>query len=299
MKNKNTQKYVIMMGLPGSGKSTIAQELITGENDVIISTDSIREELFGSEADQQRPELVFQTAHKRIREALSDGKNVVFDATNLVRKYRKCFIDDKVVMPGVKTIGYLVATEIDLVLEQNRSRERVVPEDVIESMLKRFNWPLKSEGFDEIVIHKSNRNTHDLEYYLEQNNMDHDCPDFHKGTIMEHMLNVEALGEDFIYPEVLRFHDIGKYITKSFTYRGKPSDRANYFGHADVGAYLAACTGLEYVKCVLIATHMDQFMRDWSPEKIPSEIKENPQLLEAFYKLHELDMLESKQSLAG
>lgn len=40
-------------------------------------------------------------------------------------------------------------------------------------------------------------------------------------------------------------------------------------------------------------------MRDWSPEKIPGEIQEDPQLLEAFYKLHELDMLESKQSLVG
>lgn len=43
-------KFIMMVGLPGSGKSTWAKEYVkTSENEtVILSSDAVREELFGS-----------------------------------------------------------------------------------------------------------------------------------------------------------------------------------------------------------------------------------------------------------
>lgn len=45
-------KLFIMCGLSGSGKSTIAKDLAIKHNAEIVSSDAIREELFGSCQDQ-------------------------------------------------------------------------------------------------------------------------------------------------------------------------------------------------------------------------------------------------------
>ena len=76
-------KLYVMVGLSGSGKSTLAKQLTDAEkNTIIISSDSIREELTGKVEDQSKNEEVFKIFHKRIREGLENKHNVVADATN-------------------------------------------------------------------------------------------------------------------------------------------------------------------------------------------------------------------------
>ena len=75
---------VIMCGIPASGKSTVAKLF----NSNIVSTDSIRKELFGDESIQGNGVEVFSLAYSRIRNYLSLGENVVFDATNITIKSR-------------------------------------------------------------------------------------------------------------------------------------------------------------------------------------------------------------------
>ena len=53
----------IMVGLPASGKSTIAKTLEEFGSVTIISTDGIRKELLGAEEDQTNPQLIFNTAY--------------------------------------------------------------------------------------------------------------------------------------------------------------------------------------------------------------------------------------------
>lgn len=287
----------ILIWVPGADKSTWVNTYCDqNPNTVVVSSDAIREELFGSEEDQQNPQQVFSLAHERVKYALSTGKDCIFDATNVVDKYRKAFIQDAKDCNALCE-AVLFATDPDIAKQQNAARSRVVPEDVIDGMLKRFIWPRRSEGFDSISIVRSGRNNKSLEDYLLLNDIPHDCPQYHGSGVMEHMIAVQELDKDRWFADVLRYHDIGKYICKNFMYRGKPSNIANYFGHAEVGAYLAACAGMDYIKCVLIATHMDQFMRDWSPAKIPVEISEDEDFLEAFYRIHELDELESRMSV--
>lgn len=288
-------KFFMMIGLPGSGKSFYAKELAERENAVIISSDAIRGELWGDESDQREPEKVFSLVHERIRENINNGKNVIYDATNLVKRYREGFLKDA---GDAEKIAVIIATEPDVVKQQNSSRTRVVPEEVIDNMLKKFNWPRTAEGFGKIEIVRSERNTTTLEEYLDKNNIDHDCPEFHIGTVKEHMIGVQELADENLwYSDVLRYHDIGKYLTKSFMYKGKVSDRANYFGHADVSGYLAACAGMSYIKCLLIASHMDQFFKNWDPTSIPSEIRTDIRYRTAFFDIHNYDILESKNSL--
>lgn len=69
----------ITVGIPGSGKSTIAAALGVE----VVSPDAIRVELCGTVADQTRNDLVFTEAHRQVAAHLAAGRDVAFDATNV------------------------------------------------------------------------------------------------------------------------------------------------------------------------------------------------------------------------
>lgn len=82
-------KLEILIGLPGSGKSTYAKEEHESDsNSVYLSSDKIREELYGNESVQGNPAEVFTLMQSRAIEALKNGRDVFYDATNLTRKDR-------------------------------------------------------------------------------------------------------------------------------------------------------------------------------------------------------------------
>ncbi len=136
---------IIMCGIPASGKSTIAKFF----NGNIVSTDSIREELYGDENIQGNGKEVFSLAYSRIRNYLSLGENVIFDATNIRKKDRKIITDIGREYNCNNVICYC-KTPIDTALERNSNRQRVVPESVIERMYKNFETPSYDEDVDYI-----------------------------------------------------------------------------------------------------------------------------------------------------
>lgn len=60
-------KLYMMIGLPASGKSTIAKELSESEDAVIVSSDEIRKE-FGDINDQSQNTKVFEEVEKRLKQ---------------------------------------------------------------------------------------------------------------------------------------------------------------------------------------------------------------------------------------
>lgn len=79
-------KMILMCGLSGSGKSTISKELALKYNAVILSTDAIREEIYGNPECQDNPEKIFGILRNRIRRNLKNDRNIIVDATNLTIK---------------------------------------------------------------------------------------------------------------------------------------------------------------------------------------------------------------------
>jgi predicted kinase len=73
-----------MVGIPGCGKSTYAKSLGLP----VVSTDEIREEINGDVENQNNGALVFDLAYERVADFLAHGKDCIFDATNVVAKYR-------------------------------------------------------------------------------------------------------------------------------------------------------------------------------------------------------------------
>ena len=79
-------KFIMMVGLPGSGKSLRAKNLAVKENAIIHSSDNLRQELFGDKNTQDNNEELFKELHRRIKHDLKGEQNVIYDATNISYK---------------------------------------------------------------------------------------------------------------------------------------------------------------------------------------------------------------------
>ena len=138
----------VMIGAPASGKSTYAQDLYGH----IISSDAIRAELYGDEAIQGNSADVFKVFYDRARAELAKGNNIILDATNLTVKNRKNIFKN-LKDYNCRYIAVRCLCPLETLLERNRNRSRVVPEDVVIRMYDSYQEPTYEEGFEEIWRH--------------------------------------------------------------------------------------------------------------------------------------------------
>ena len=145
-------KLYIMVGLPGSGKSTYAKKLSKEINAEIISSDDIRIELFGIDKKVPNSKKVFKEMRKRIYSYLSQDINVICDATNVSIEKRASFLARDCSELANSKIAIVVNRDIDTCKKQNVQREESqrVPVVAIYTLAKNFVFPTLNEGFDEI-----------------------------------------------------------------------------------------------------------------------------------------------------
>ncbi|UKP01084.1 WYL domain-containing protein [Nostoc sp. UHCC 0870] len=144
-----------LIGTPGSGKSTFAKLISSLGNCEIISTDDIREELYGDATIQGEWHKIEDIAIHRICTVLSEGKSVVYDATNFKRCFRMDFllkVNAQVAqweLTQPNWIGWYLQTPLSTCIEWNQQRQRQVPSNIIESMYKLLQDfpPITGEGF--------------------------------------------------------------------------------------------------------------------------------------------------------
>lgn len=146
---------IMMIGIPGSGKSTIGKQIAQLFKYEYISSDEKREEWYGNTEDQTHNFELFCRLERLVTKMLEDGKDVVFDATNITRKSRKRFVElgkkENVSMSAV-----VVHTSEETAKRRNTQRERTVPDYVIERQFKTFQKPTKEEGFGVIFTIDNN-----------------------------------------------------------------------------------------------------------------------------------------------
>jgi len=82
---------ILPIGTSGSGKSTFIKSL-PQENLVIIEPDAMRVEFTGNINDKSKDKEIYEEAAKRAVAAIRQGKQVVFDTTNLTKDKRLPFI---------------------------------------------------------------------------------------------------------------------------------------------------------------------------------------------------------------
>ncbi|MBE5813142.1 MAG: ATP-binding protein [Clostridiales bacterium] len=140
---KNNEKTVIppkslvlLMGVPGTGKSTLAQKAFAYDS-IIISSDEIREELYGDAANQSDPKKVFEIFYQRITENLKQGKRVIADATN-IRKDAREILYAIAKEANAPVYALVFIAPLENILQQNKMRKRVVPEYAVEREYKKM-----------------------------------------------------------------------------------------------------------------------------------------------------------------
>lgn len=234
-------KFICMVGLPASGKSTYSQTLSERYNAMICSSDCIREELFNDVNNQTHNTDVFKELYKRIKNYLQNGQSVIMDSTNISYKRRMAFLQELKNIPCEK-ICVLMATPYEQCIKNNTSRDRVVPEYVIERMYRNFDIPGDYEGWDDIVVIYNSeiisyKNPHNF-YIAYRNFNQHNT--HHTLTLGEHCSEVcVALCNE---SEELRvaglLHDCGKPFCKTFTNtKGDVTEQAHYYNHEHTGSY--------------------------------------------------------------
>lgn len=295
--------FIMNVGLPASGKTYYARHL---EGYEVFSSDDIRNELYpkGDGYTKEHQTVVFNTLHKRLEQALTDGKNVVYDATNLHRKYRMAFLDQIKGIECVKSC-YLFVEPLEVLKIRNVFREETVPESVYDRMIRSFQVPIMREGWDEIelITHYNTQISKEAKFVeeLDQHN------EHHRLTIGSHnkrAVNLVRENPEFqkMRPEektliatATQQHDIGKAVTISkVNHRGENDGNYHYYGHNNAGAYLALCSdrnlgsyGMGTLDlALLIELHMKPF--EWA--KKPA-LKEKDRALYGDWVVNAVDMI--------
>ncbi len=245
---ENTLELIMLCGVPASGKSTYSK-LYKEKGYVVLSSDEIREDL------QNKLELgeiimptftnlnsmVFDEIKSKASNSLKNGKSVVIDATNLGRRRRKIFLKQLYRTP-CKKICNLFLTSIDECKRRNslRTGYAKVPDDAMQKMFCNVELPYYFDGFDQIIpIFDSVPVKFDFEWTMD---FKQDNP-HHSLTLGEHMLKAYEYAVENNFnerlKEVVKYHDIGKYYTKTFlNMRGEITHVAHFYGHENYGAYL-------------------------------------------------------------
>ncbi|MBE9042036.1 AAA family ATPase, partial [Oscillatoriales cyanobacterium LEGE 11467] len=153
--------FNFLIGIPGSGKSTFAQQWIEADSSyAIVSTDSIREQLFGDESVQGDWKAIEAEVFAQICTHIANGTSIIYDATNAKRPWRLGFlqpiqqqlethpkIDDR-----IEWMAWHLDTDIAICKQRNQQRQRIVPDAILDDMataLERFP-PMAAEGFVDV-----------------------------------------------------------------------------------------------------------------------------------------------------
>lgn len=269
-------KFFMMVGLPGSGKSYEARRIAEKESAIIVSTDAIRAELFGSEDVQTEGGKVFELARKRVKAALAAGQNVIFDATNVSFKRRMSWTSEMRKL-ATEMIAVVMATPYTVCVERQGLRKRKVEEGVIRRMYHSFFVPYYFEDWDKIrLVYPENVTKHEtniaddlLNGYSDLFNFDQKNP-HHSGSLGEHMLwcfeyAAHETG-DKVLKEAALLHDIGKVYTQTFDDGGI----AHYYGHHNVSGYNSlfewCCSNEDkLLRAFYMQNHMEPYF--WKEEK--------------------------------
>jgi len=153
--NQNDSVIYFMVGVPGSGKSFVAEKKSEEFGIPVISSDNLREELTGDAGNQEiSNEKIFKELGDRAEENIKEEKSFIWDATGINPEFRREDIET-FKENGAKIICLLMTTPKDVCLKRNIDRKRVVPSEVIERMddeLINNEIDTELDLFDEIRI---------------------------------------------------------------------------------------------------------------------------------------------------
>lgn len=158
-KNKKEAKVYVMIGIPGSGKSTYAEQLAKSGDCVIVSRDTIRAELgFCNEGEKvvlnkHNEEIVTKKFNEKVLDAVEQSKTVIIDNLNTKKKYRDGY---KTLLSNYNVDWFYCYIEAPSLIESMTRRNGQISRETFKQMIMDFEFPTACEynSFNGIVSGK-------------------------------------------------------------------------------------------------------------------------------------------------
>jgi predicted kinase len=141
-------RIIVLVGLPGSGKSTYLKE----RGLPALSSDTLRQLLADDETEQSIHAQVFSALRYLLRERLRLRRPVTYiDATHITPAERRPYIEiGRKHDCRVEALFFDIPPEV--CKQRNRGRSRVVPDSVIDRMAQKLELPTVAEGFAAVEV---------------------------------------------------------------------------------------------------------------------------------------------------
>ncbi len=149
------KKLYVLVGVPGSGKSTWIANQEWAKDCVVVSTDDFVEDYarecgstYSEVFDDYMPTAVKLMAEKVVR-AREAGKDIIWDQTSTTVKSRKRKFN---MLPDYYAIAVVFKTpeSAELATRLASRPGKNIPNHVMRSMIDYFEMPTEEEGFKEI-----------------------------------------------------------------------------------------------------------------------------------------------------
>ncbi|QEE16690.1 AAA family ATPase [Promethearchaeum syntrophicum] len=157
LNNFKTSRYsvlILLIGLPASGKSVMAQKLKSeltnkhGLNKVyIIDTDIIRFRLFGADFCHTNEKSVVEEKNKEVSDKLNPGNIIIVDDLHYLTSMRHYFYD-LCKKKGAIYIPIYLSTPMSQCKKWNKKRGLPIPHEIIEEIAAKIDIPGKKYQWD-------------------------------------------------------------------------------------------------------------------------------------------------------
>ena len=144
--------FIMMLGVSGAGKTTLAQFIAPELDACILSSESIRKELCCNNRRTRhfnQPE-VFQLMNERALLCLAKGKSVIYDATNLWSRPRQKLLDE--LPEGVTKECVWLKAPLESAVLNDADSGKHTPRGIIQMQAMMLQPPTYGEGWDHIKV---------------------------------------------------------------------------------------------------------------------------------------------------
>jgi predicted kinase len=155
-------KCYMMIGIPGSGKSTYIKNVLQSQSNLIsISTDEYIEKI--AKEQNGTYSSVYDSAindannwfNSELYKIMNSSSDFIWDQTNINIKSRK-FKIKQLAKHNYEIHGIAFEVEKEVILDRLNKRAletgKFIPESIINSMIKSYQKPTLEEGFHNIIV---------------------------------------------------------------------------------------------------------------------------------------------------